>query len=231
MGLDTPSFPQINELISELNSHLTTSLRFQDFSDLKLENFITDYIPYPSAKYLVSSIAPLIPRTQIDKRAPNIAQSTMNCYSNNYLLSNTNLKEGKLLSSSLSFRGNIVPKDISCTIGTLKPKRIVEFFDWTPAGFKCRMNQSVLQGFEESLFERSTKEVCMVSNTSAIKGNFIKLKNNFDRIWQDKKMLFKFLEAGGEESAFEQGKDLISLIIDDYFEMEKEDPEGGNDEV
>ena len=230
LGLDSPSFPQINELISELNSHLTTSLRFEDNFDLKLSNYIKDYIPYPTAKYLVSSIAPLISKFQINKTVPHCAQSTMNCYSNSYLFSNTHLNEGKMLSSSISFRGDIVPKDISCTIGTIKPKRIVEFFDWTPTGFKCRLNKELLKGFEESLFERSTREVCMVSNTSAIKMNLIKLRNNFDRVFQDKRFLFKFLEAGAEESEFEEGKDLINLVIDDFLEMEKEVNEEGNDE-
>jgi tubulin alpha len=47
---------------------------------------------------------------------------------------------GKFMACALSYRGDIVPKDISSAIGTMKTKRAIQFVDWCPTGFKLGIN-------------------------------------------------------------------------------------------
>jgi tubulin alpha len=53
-------------------------------------------------------------------------------------------KDGKFMACTLLYRGDIVCKDISASIGTIKTKRNINFVDWCPTGFKIGMNRKLL---------------------------------------------------------------------------------------
>ena len=37
-------------------------------------------------------------------------------------------------------QGDIVPKDVTAAVAAMKEKRTIQFVDWSPTGFKCRIN-------------------------------------------------------------------------------------------
>ena len=46
-----------------------------------------------------------------------------------------------LLGRSTHLSGsNVVPKDVNAAVATITTKRIVQFIDWCPTGFKCGIN-------------------------------------------------------------------------------------------
>jgi len=49
-------------------------------------------------------------------------------------------RHGKFMACSLSFRGDVIPKDISSAVATIKTKRTIRFVDWCPTGFKVGIN-------------------------------------------------------------------------------------------
>ena len=49
-------------------------------------------------------------------------------------------RHGKYMACSLSYRGDIVPKDICGSIASIKTKRTIQFVDWCPTGFKVGIN-------------------------------------------------------------------------------------------
>lgn len=38
----------------------------------------------------------------------------------------------------LLYRGDVVPKDTSAAVASIKTKRTIQFVDWCPTGFKVR---------------------------------------------------------------------------------------------
>ncbi len=38
------------------------------------------------------------------------------------------------------YRGDVVSKDVSAAISTIKTKRTIQFVDWCPTGFKVGLN-------------------------------------------------------------------------------------------
>jgi tubulin alpha len=53
-------------------------------------------------------------------------------------------KNGKFMACTLLYRGDIVGKDVSASICTIKTKRNINFVDWCPTGFKVGMNRKPL---------------------------------------------------------------------------------------
>ena len=50
------------------------------------------------------------------------------------------VRHGKFMACSLSFRGDIATKDIGSAVGTIKTKKSIQFVDWCPTGFKVGVN-------------------------------------------------------------------------------------------
>ena len=72
----------------------------------------------------------------------------------------------------LLYRGDVVPKDVNAAIATIKTKRTIQFVDWCPTGFKVGINYqppTVVPGGDLAKVQRA---VCMLSNTTAIAGEF-----------------------------------------------------------
>ncbi|EAX86169.1 alpha-tubulin 2, putative [Trichomonas vaginalis G3] len=45
-------------------------------------------------------------------------------------------RHGKYMACTLLYRGDVVPKDVSAAVATIKTKRTIQFVDWCPTGFK-----------------------------------------------------------------------------------------------
>ena len=79
---------------------------------------------------------------------------------------------GKYMACCLLFRGDVVPQDVNRAVATIKTKRSIQFVDWCPTGFKVGINYqptSVVPGSDMAPVPRA---VCMLSNTTAIAGNW-----------------------------------------------------------
>ena len=50
------------------------------------------------------------------------------------------LRHGKYTACCLLYRGDVVPKDVSAAIATIKTKCSIQFVDWCPTGFTVGIN-------------------------------------------------------------------------------------------
>jgi hypothetical protein len=62
----------------------------------------------------------------------------------------------------------------------------------------------------------------MVANSSAVKENFCRLKMDFDEIWNQRKMVSRVYEYGAEEGSFNEWREELGNLCEDYLESEKE---------
>ena len=217
LDINSVTKDDINMMIASLVSQITSSLRFEDGNEMSIRNFVSDYIPYPPAKYLVASMAPVLNRNSEEQDKVNPCDACLAAYSDEYLFSNTSLKEGKLIAGHIFYRGNIGPKDICLAASNLRITKNLQFADWTTSGIRSRISHAQLNGFRDSLFLKSGKEVCFVCNTTAMKRNFSEIKEKFDAAWGR-----GFRGTGNDEGGLMQGREGLETLVQDYFEMELE---------
>ncbi len=71
------------------------------------------------------------------------------------------------------YRGDVLPRDVSASIATIKTKRTVQFVDWCLTPFRVGINSqppTVVPGGDLGKVPRA---LCMISNTTAIVGNIL----------------------------------------------------------
>merc|ERR1712110_842109 len=117
----------LNRLISQVISSLTASLRFDGALNVDITEFQTNLVPYPRIHFMLSSYAPVI--------------SAEKAYHEQLsMMAKCDPRHGKYMACCLTYRGDVVPKDVNAAVATIKTKRTIQFVDWCPTGFKCGIN-------------------------------------------------------------------------------------------
>ena len=92
-------------------------------------------------------------------------------------------RRGKYMACCLLYRGDIVPKDVSSAIATIKTKRTIQFVDWCPTGFKVGINNQPTTTIPGDELAATSKAVCILSNTTSIGEAWARLDHKFDLMY------------------------------------------------
>eukprot|EP00403_Amphidinium_massartii_P020694 CAMPEP_0178386126 /NCGR_PEP_ID=MMETSP0689_2-20121128/8391_1 /TAXON_ID=160604 /ORGANISM="Amphidinium massartii, Strain CS-259" /LENGTH=814 /DNA_ID=CAMNT_0020006437 /DNA_START=90 /DNA_END=2534 /DNA_ORIENTATION=- len=124
-----------SEITAQMLSSVMGNVRFEGGGgsalNEDLNSIVRNHVPMPGLHFLTSAVSPLQVKIPTDRQG-TVDMTTFafeNLLAGNYL-------DGKYISCSLAFRGEVVPKDVMAAI--VRAKRMhVRFADWSPLGFKC----------------------------------------------------------------------------------------------
>ena len=163
LEIESPTYSDINKVISQVVSSVTASLRFNGDLNANLSDFQTNLVPYPRIHFLLPSFTPFVSTTQ----TPNTVNDlTTTVYLPCSQLCTAEHSTGLYMASCLIYRGDVVPKDINCAIAKIKNDKSVRFVDWSPTGFKIGINPEVPITVSGT---RLVRTVCKLDNTTAVR--------------------------------------------------------------
>ena len=90
---------------------------------------------------------------------------------------------GQYMACCLLYRGDVIPKDVNASIGTMKANAKVKFVDWCPTGFKVGINYQPPTIVPGGDLAKVNKAVCCLSNTTAIQDTWDRLNIKFDKMY------------------------------------------------
>ena len=181
-NLDTerPTYTNLNRLISQRVSSITASLRFDGALNVDLTEFQTDLVPCPHIHCPLATYAPVISAEKAYHEQLSVAEITSACFEPANQMVKCDPRHGKYMACCLLYHGDMVPKDVSAAIATVKTKRSIQFVDWCPAGFKVGTNYQPPTGGDLAKVQQA---VCMLSNTTAIAEAWARLDHKFDLMY------------------------------------------------
>lgn len=140
LGIERPSYRNLNRLISQVVSSITASLRFDGALNVDLTEFQTNLVPYPRIHFPLASYAPVVSADKAYHEGMSVAEITSECFEPGNQMVKCDPREGKYMACCLLYRGDVVPKDVNSAIASVKSKSSVRFVDWCPTGFKVGIN-------------------------------------------------------------------------------------------
>jgi tubulin alpha len=140
LDIERPTYTNINRIVAQVVSSLTASIRFDGCLNVDLSEFQTNLVPYPRIHFMLSSYAPIVSAEKAYFERLSVTELTNCAFEPANMMAKCDPRHGKYMAVSISYRGDIVPKEVSHAIYSIKTQRTIQFVDWCPTGFKVGIN-------------------------------------------------------------------------------------------
>ncbi|KAK3832243.1 MAG: Tubulin/FtsZ [Linnemannia elongata] len=219
LDVSRPTYTHLNRMIAQVVSSITASLRFAGSLNVDLNEFQTNLVPYPRIHFPLVTYAPILSAKKAYHEQLSVNEITTACFDIQNQMVKCDPRQGKYMACCLLYRGDVLPKDVSGTIATLKTKKTIQFVDWCPTGFKVGINSvapAVVPGGEVAKVHRA---VCMLSNTTAIGEAWSRLDHKFDLMYAKRAFVHWYVGEGMEEGEFSEAREDLAALEKDYEEV------------
>ena len=218
LGIERPSYMQLNRLISQVVSSVTASLRFEGSLNVDLTEFQTNLVPFPRIHFPLVSYAPIVSTEKAHHERHSASEITNACFEPQNHMVVCDSRKGKYMACCLLYRGDVVPTDASEAIAKIKLNRTVQFVDWSPCGFKVGINHQAPTQPPEADMAKVPRSVCMLSNSTAIAEAWSRLDHKFDLMHQKRAFIHWYVGEGMEEGEFSEARENLAALEKDYEE-------------
>ncbi|KAL4560749.1 hypothetical protein LXL04_032903 [Taraxacum kok-saghyz] len=226
LDIDRPSYTNLNRLISQIISSLTTSLRFDGAINVDITEFQTNLVPYPRIHFMLSSYAPVISAVRAHHEQNTVAEITTAVFEPSNMMAKCDPRHGKYMACCLMYRGEVVPKDVNTAVGSIKNKRTVQ----CPTGFKCGINYQAPSVVPGGDLAKTRRAVAMISNNTAVAEVFNRIDHKFDLMFAKRAFVHWYVGEGMEEGEFSEAREDLAALEKDYEEVGQDAEEEGGEE-
>jgi len=219
-----PTYQKLNDLIAQATCGITSSLRFPGSLNGDLRKLGVNLVPFPRLHFFLVSQAPLLAADAEGKVRLTTKELVAQATSERNFYSNVKTDDGKVLATSLIFRGSMTTQDVDSEVESLQTKNADDFVEWIPNNVK-----SSIIGTPPVTSDMSAT---FVSNTTALKGIFQRLATQFGAMYRRKAFLHWYKGEGMDEMEFQEADKNVRDLITEYqdkqeasYEEEEEDEE------
>jgi tubulin beta len=229
LKMTTPSYADLNHLVSATMAGVTTCLRFPGQLNADLRKLAVNMVPFPRLHFFIPGFAPLTSRGSSLYRAVSVAELTQQMFDAKNMMAACDPRHGRYLTAAAIFRGKMSMKDVEDQINNVQTKNSAYFVEWIPNNIKTAVCDIPPIGL--------TMSATFIGNNTAIQELFKRVSEQFTAMFRRKAFLHWYTAEGMDEMEFTEAEsnmnDLVSeyqqyqdATVEDNDDLEEEDEEG-----
>eukprot|EP00013_Stygamoeba_regulata_P003826 CAMPEP_0177631622 /NCGR_PEP_ID=MMETSP0447-20121125/1848_1 /TAXON_ID=0 /ORGANISM="Stygamoeba regulata, Strain BSH-02190019" /LENGTH=487 /DNA_ID=CAMNT_0019133119 /DNA_START=55 /DNA_END=1518 /DNA_ORIENTATION=+ len=221
--VESPSFRDINSLVSTVMAASTNTLRYPGYMNNDLVGMLASLIPTPRCHFLCTGYTPF---TNLSRQASIRKTSVLDVMrrlldSNNWMVSATT-RRGCYMSILNLIQGDVDPIEVHKSLQRIRERKLARFIPWGPASIQVGLTR-------KSPYVETKHRVSglMMANHTGIRYLFKRIVSEFDRMYKRKVHLKHFEVEGGlfadgfEE--FDSSREVVQNLISEYQAAESDE--------
>ena len=132
LKLTTPSYGDLNQLVSSVMSGVTTCLRFPGQLNSDLRKLAVNMVPFPLLHFFMVGYAPLTASGSQQYRAVSVPELTQQMFDAKNMMAACDPRHGRYLTVAAYFRGKVSMKEVEDQMQSVQNKNSAYFVEWIP---------------------------------------------------------------------------------------------------
>jgi len=224
LKLTTPTYGDLNHLVSASMSGVTCGLRFPGQLNGDLRKLAVNLIPFPRLHFFMIGFAPLTARSSQTYRALSVAELTTQMFDAKNMMCASDPRHGRYLTASALFRGKMSTKEVDEQMVNVQNKNSSYFVEWIPNNIKssvCDVPPTNLK-----------MAVTFLGNSTSIMEMFKRVIEQFTLMFRRKAFLHWYTGEGMDEMEFTEAESNLNDLVSEYQQYQDAgiDEEEGDDE-
>ncbi|KAF3449006.1 hypothetical protein FNV43_RR09730 [Rhamnella rubrinervis] len=208
LKLTTPSFGDLNHLISATMSGVTCCLRFSGQLNSDLRKLAINLIPFPRLHYFMVGFAPLTSWGSQQYRALTVPELTQQMWDSKNMMCAADPRHGRYLTASTMFRGKMSTKEVDEHMINVQNKNSSYFVEWIPNNVKSIVCDIPPTGLKMA----ST----FIGNSTSIQEMFRRVSEQFTAMFKRKAFLHWYTGEGMDEMEFTEAESNMNDLVSEY---------------
>ncbi|KAL1380325.1 hypothetical protein pipiens_014289 [Culex pipiens pipiens] len=198
LKLTTPTYGDLNHLVSATMSGVTTCLRFPGQLNADLRKLAVNMVPFPRLHFFMTGFAPLTSRGSQQYRALSVPELTQQMFDAKNMMAACDPRHGRYLTVAAIFRGRMSMKEVDEQMLNVQSKNSSYFVEWIPNNVKTAVCDIPPRGLKMS----ST----FIGNSTAIQEIFKRINEQFTAMFRRKAFLHWYTGEGMDEMEFTEAE-------------------------
>jgi tubulin beta len=222
LKLGSPSFGDLNHLVSAVMSGITCCLRFPGQLNSDLRKLAVNLVPFPRLHFFMIGFAPLTARGAQQYRGVSVPDLAQQLFDANNMMQAADPRHGRYLTASAIFRGRVSTKDVEEQMLAIHQKNSAFFVEWIPHNIKSSVCDVAPRGLKMS--------ATFIGNNTCIQEMFKRVSTQFSAMFRRKAFLHWYTAEGMDEMEFTEAESNMNDLISEYQQYESLTVDDGEDD-
>jgi tubulin beta len=208
LKLTTPTYGDLNHLVSAAMSGVTTCLRFPGQLNADLRKLAVNLIPFPRLHFFMVGFSPLTSRGSQQYRALTVPELTQQMFDAKNMMCAADPRHGRYLTAASLFRGRMSAKEVDEQMLNVQNKNSSYFVEWIPNNIKTGICDIPPKGLKMA--------VTFLGNSTAIQEMFKRVAEFFTAMFRRKAFLHWYTGEGMDEMEFTEAESNMNDLVSEY---------------
>ncbi|KAM4835673.1 tubulin beta-2B chain-like isoform 2-T2 [Thomomys bottae] len=213
LKLPTPTYGDLNHLVSATMSGVTTCLRFPGQLNADLRKLAVNMVPFPRLHFFMPGFAPLTSQGSQQYRALTVPELTQQMFDSKNMMVACDPRHGRYLTVAAIFRGRMSMREVDEQILHMQNKNSSYFAEWLPNNVMTALCDIPPPGLEMS--------ATLIGNNTTIQEPFKRISEQFSAMFRRKAFLHWYTGEGMDEMEFTEAESNINDLVSEYQQCQE----------